>query len=82
MTRILPKSLAGRLILSLLLVLLLSQIAAYMLYQRDTKRVLLEFEGARAADRVAMMSRLLKDVEPQRRSGVLKAAGTRDMQFF
>lgn len=76
MTRLLPASLFGRLVLVLLGVLLAAQLVGAAILLRDRGTAVYEASGLGAAQRIAGVVQLLESLDPGQRDVVLRAINT------
>jgi len=80
MTRWLPKSLTGRLVLVLLGGLLLAQLLGAAILLRDRATALYQASGLAAAQRIAGIVRVFDTLTPQQRRLMLPAVSTADLR--
>ncbi len=73
MKRLLPSSIAGRMILVLLLVLTVSQIISSAIHYSDRADALTILGGGQIAERIATIARLIDGTEPDRRGHLIEA---------
>lgn len=75
MKRLVPSSIAGRMILVLLLVLTVSQIVSTAIHYSDRADSLTILGGGQVAERIATIARLIDGTPPDRRERLIEAVG-------
>lgn len=82
LNRLLPQSLAGRLIALLLLVLLLSQIASGLVFFRERREAIDYINREYVLARVTSVIRLVRNSPPEVYRDLVRATNTRKIRFF
>ena len=80
MKRLLPNSIAGRMILVLLLVLTVSQVVSTAIHYSDRADSLTILGGGQVAERIATIARLIDSTPPDQRGRLIEAVGGPTLQ--
>ena len=80
MKRLLPSSIAGRMILVLLLVLTVTQVVSTAIHYSDRADALTILGGGQVAERIATIARLIDSTPPDQRGRLIEAVGGPTLQ--
>ncbi len=81
MTRLLPRSLIGQLVLLILFALVVAQAVSIWLFADERGHAVRAVVGLETADRVATVTRLIEQARPDSREAILQAANSPSARF-
>jgi len=80
--RLLPKSLAGQLIVLLLLALVVAQVVSFLIFLDERSEAVREAAREHVLVRTASIARLLNDTPPELHERIVRTASTRRLHFW